>query len=380
MTGVSDVPSHLDSGPRGIYARLPMSVSLPVFGPDDTPTTPPPAAPAEARREGQLRDAHGRVIKDLRLSVTDRCNYRCVYCMDPGFRYMPKRSLLSFEEYVRVVRACRDLGVSKLRLTGGEPTLYADLTRLIEEVGTMGFDDIALTTNGSLFARMPLKAWREAGLTRVTFSLDSLRPDRVAAMTRTRSTADSVINAIHLAREAGLGPIKLNAVVMRGVNDDEVADFASFAREHEVDYRLIEFMPLDSSRAWNRETVVTAADMLEAITARHELVPETRADPHQPATGYRFADGSPGRVGIIAPVSRPFCGACSRLRITADGKVRPCLFSHDEWDLRPVLRGERPDSDVAQFIADSMWTKQAGHGINAPEFVQPDRTMSAIGG
>ena len=358
-----------------------MSIGLPILRPDvaDAGQTPPPA-PANARRPAGLIDSHGRTIRDLRLSVTDRCNYRCVYCMDPDFRYMPKRELLSLEEYLTIARVAASLGIRKLRITGGEPTLYQRLDDLIAGVGAMGFDDVAMTTNGSLLDRMPLERWRRDGLDRLTLSLDSMRPQRVAEITRTAAAPQTVIDAIRLGKAAGFDPIKVNTVVMRGVNDDELADFADFAREHAIELRLIEFMPLDSSKAWTRENVVTADEMLAAIGRRHELVAVENPDPAGTSLNFRFADGAPGRIGIIASVSRPFCGACSRLRITADGKVRPCLFSHKEWDLRALLRDGAADDDIRDFLVDSMWTKQAGHGIGSAEFTAPARTMSAIGG
>lgn len=357
------------------------TIGLPILRPDaaDVGRTPP-AAPDDARRPGRLVDSHGRTIRDLRLSVTDRCNYRCVYCMDPDFKYMPKQELLSLEEYLTIARVAASLGIRKLRITGGEPTLYARLNDLIAGVGSLGFDDVAMTTNGSLLDRMPLERWRRDGLDRLTLSLDSLRPERVVEITRSAASPQAVIAAIRLAKAAGFDPIKVNAVVMRGYNDDELADFADFARANEIDMRLIEFMPLDSSKAWTRENVVTADEMLDAIGRRHELVPLESRDPASTSLNFRFADGAPGRIGIIASVSRPFCGACSRLRVTADGKVRPCLFSHEEWDLRASLRRGAGDRELADFIADSMWTKQAGHGIGSAQFTAPARTMSAIGG
>lgn len=351
---------------------------LPVI---NQPASPPPEAPARAARDGRLYDSHGRVITDLRLSITDRCNYRCVYCMDPAHRYMPKRELLSVDEYVAVAGACRALGITKLRVTGGEPTLHPDFDTLLERLGRVGFADIALTTNGSRFDLDAAGRWREAGLRRITLSLDSLRPDRVQAITRTASTPATVIRAIHAAHAAGLRPVKVNAVVMRGVNDDEVADFADFAREHAVDMRFIEWMPLDSGHTWKRGAVVSADEMLRAIETRHALIPVDAHDPHATALEFTFADGAPGRIGIIASVTRAFCGACSRMRITADGKVRPCLFSHAEYDLRPLLRSpERTPAALHRFIVDAMWTKQPGHGIDTESFTQPTRTMSAIGG
>jgi GTP 3',8-cyclase len=352
----------------------------------------PPAASSLAGQAGpdRLIDSHGRTIRDLRLSITDRCNYRCIYCMDPDFRYMPKRELLRLEEYIAAARACVSLGVDKLRITGGEPTLYPDLLPLIRSLSALtGVRDLAMTTNGSLMDDDAAMSWREAGLRRVTLSLDSVRSDRIGRITRSSATVDRTITAIRAAHRAGLTPVKVNAVIMRGVNDDEVAGpggFADFAREHDVHVRLIEFMPLDSSRSWRREDVVTADEMLNHISERHALTPVNGDRADTTSLNYRFADAAPGSIGIIAPVSRPFCGACSRLRITADGKVRPCLFSRDEWDLRPLLRvprhphGRADDDAIRRFLVDAVWTKQAGHGISSPQFVQPKRTMSAIGG
>lgn len=305
--------------------------------------------------------------------------------MDPDFRYMPKQQLLTLEEYLAVARVCLGVGITKIRITGGEPTLYPRINQLIHELGQMNVPDLAITTNGSMLAKMPLDQWKRDGLRRITFSLDSLRPERVQAITRTASTPQTIMSAIKLAKAAGFDPIKVNAVIMRGVNDDELADFADFALEHDIDMRLIEFMPLDSSRAWDRSQVVSAEEMLKAIGSRHDLVPIEDDDPASTSINFRFEisdlrTSSHARIGIIAPVSRPFCGACSRLRVTADGKVRPCLFSLTEWDLKPLLRRGAGDDEVRRFLVNSMWTKQAGHGIGSKTFIQPSRTMSAIGG
>jgi len=364
------LPIITASGPSG----------APAPAPGLGPAPPPPPAPSHSRRDANLHDSHGRIIRDLRLSITDRCNYRCIYCMDPDFRYMPKRELLDLDEYLALARVCLGLGIEKVRITGGEPTMYPQLNELIDALGAIGVPDLAITTNGALLERFPLRRWREAGLHRITMSLDSLRPDTVRSITRSKTGPETVVHAIDMARAAGFDPIKINAVVMRGINDSELADFADFAREHDIDMRLIEFMPLDSSHAWDRGKVVGADEMIEAISARHGLSPLGDEDPHSTSMNFTFADGGPGRIGIIAPVTRPFCGACSRLRITADGKVRPCLFSHVEWDIRPVLRNGGTDEDLRDFIRDSMWTKQAGHGIGQAGFHQPPRTMSAIGG
>jgi GTP 3',8-cyclase len=362
-----------------LASHIHMSIALPVISRLNANTVPP-TAPAVVRDGSRLVDAYGRKIRDVRLSVTDRCNYRCIYCMDPDFRYMPKRELLTLDEYLRLVRVLITLGVEKLRITGGEPTLYPDLLPLIRGVGELPLKDVAMTTNGSLMSEHSARTWRDAGLKRITLSLDSTRSERIASITRTKTSLEKTITAIHAAHAAGLRPVKVNAVVMRGVNDDEMPDFAAFASEHDVDMRLIEFMPLDSSRKWSRKDVVTAAEMLEAIRARYELTPVADDAPDSTSMNFTFADGAPGRIGIIAPVTRPFCGECSRLRITADGKVRPCLFSHQEWDVRGLLRDGASDEELARAIIDAVWTKQRGHGIGSDSFIQPQRTMSSIGG
>jgi len=244
----------------------------------------------------------------------------------------------------------------------------------------MPIDDIALTTNGSMMDRRRANEWRQLGLTRITFSLDTVDPEKMREMTRSRTGLETVIRSIDAAHGAGLGPVKVNCVVIRGVNDAGVADMAELARQHDVHMRFIEFMPLDSGHTWNRSHVVSADEVLARIGARYELEPIDSGDPHSTSMNYRFADGAPGRIGVVAPVTRTFCGACSRLRITADGKIRPCLFSHDEWDIRPLLRKGADDSALRDYIIDAVWTKQAGHGIDSEDFVQPQRTMSAIGG
>ena len=356
-----------------------MSTALPVLRPDLQPPRPP-RAPERARRPGHLLDSHGRRIQDARISLTDRCNFRCVYCMEPDDRFLPKMELLDLDEYTRLVDVLIELGIRTIRLTGGEPTLYPQLDELIELIGRKGLDDLAMTTNGSLLDPDRLSHWRRSGLRRLTFSLDTLREDRMAEITRSRTTVQQVLDAIEQARNAGFPRPKVNAVVIRGINDDEVADFAELARQRDLDMRFIEFMPLDSNRAWNRGHVVDADEMLDAIRDRYELRSDSTAGPHSTSMNWTFADGAPGRIGMIAPVSRPFCGACNRLRITAEGRVRPCLFSHEEWDIRSLLRDGSDDESIAAAIVDMAWTKQAGHGIDRSDFIQPERTMSAIGG
>ncbi|MFO0860283.1 MAG: GTP 3',8-cyclase MoaA [Phycisphaerales bacterium] len=354
--------------------------------PDAPPAAPvaPPPAPEGWRRTESLRDSHGRAIRDLRLSVTDRCNFRCVYCMDPDVRFFPREQLLSVEELVRVARIARSLGIRRLRLTGGEPTLRPELDEIIERIGGLEFEDLSMTTNGSLIEPARLRLWKASGLTRLTFSLDSAREETFAALTRSRSTAGAVLRTIAEARDAGLGPVKVNAVVIRGRNQDQVPLLAELAARHGFEMRFIEFMPLDSGHAWNRELLVPAAEILTTLSQAGSLTPLDRQRPSETAENFEFrphaADQLHARIGIIAPVTRSFCGSCSRLRITADGKVRPCLFSLREFDIRALLRAPATDDTLKQFLVDATWTKQAGHGITSPDFEQPARPMSAIGG
>ncbi|GAB4384821.1 MAG: GTP 3',8-cyclase MoaA [Phycisphaerales bacterium] len=329
----------------------------------------------------ELRDAYGRVIADLRISITDRCNFRCVYCMDPDVRFKRKTELLTDAEITRLVRICRGLGVRRVRLTGGEPTVHPTLVDLLADLAAVGLDDLSMTSNGSVLSERDLARCRRAGLHRLTVSLDSLRANRFAAMTRSNATPQRVIETVQAAKRVGLEPVRINAVIIRGFNDDEIADLADLARRLDVDVRLIEYMPLDSGRRWDLARVVTADEMIERVSAAFALEPIGRERTSSPATRFRFADGAPGRLGIIASVTRAFCGACSRLRITADGMVMPCLFSTDEYDVRAVLRNPHAsDDDVARFLAAATWRKQAGHGMHEADFHQPLRPMSAIGG
>ncbi|MBL8745745.1 MAG: GTP 3',8-cyclase MoaA [Phycisphaerae bacterium] len=325
-------------------------------------------------------DSHGRTIRDLRISITDRCNFRCVYCMEPDVLFSPRESLLTLWEIIRVARIAENLGVRKIRLTGGEPTLHPELTEIIAGIrGSTGVE-IALITNASRLSRASLRTWKHAGLARVTISIDSLRADRFARLTRSASSPEEVLAGVEACLAEGLTPLKLNAVLIRGFNDDEAADLATLARRFAIEMRFIEYMPLDSAHAWDASKWVSAAESRRAIEARFPLVACGDDESSSTARTFAFADGAPGRIGFIAPVSSPFCGACSRLRLTADGKVRPCLFSTTEWDLLPLLRGSACDEDIADFLIDATWTKQPGHGIATPEFRQPPRPMSAIGG
>ena len=298
--------------------------------------------------------------------------------MDPDVKYIPKMQLLSLDEYIRLAKIAQSLGITKLRITGGEPTLYPHLQELLESIGSMGFDDIALTTNGSRITRSHAMRWKDAGLNRVTVSLDTLLPMRKDAITRSHTTLKDVIAAIDTLRDVGLTPVKVNAVIMRGVNDDEVADFAQFAKDHEVDMRLIEFMALDAGKKWQRSEVVSAKEMLERIQQEHTLIKEVDAT-SSTSMNYRFPN-SKGRIGFIASVTESFCGACDRLRIMADGIVRPCLFSDDEWSIRSLLRSGANDEILREFLVDAAWAKSAGHGMARDDFKRPEKTMSRIGG
>jgi GTP 3',8-cyclase len=325
----------------------------------------------------QLRDGHGRVIGDLRLSVTDRCNFRCQYCMPAeGLPWLERSEVLTFEELERIVALLASMGVRHLRLTGGEPLVRRDFPRLAAMLAPH-VDDLAITTNGFLLER-DAAALVDAGVQRFNVSIDSLQRDRFFEMTR-RDALPRVLRGLDaLAAVAGARTIKINAVGMRGFTEDEVLPFARFAREHPYEVRFIEFMPLDADHAWDMDKVLTGAEIRAAIEAVYPLEPEPR-EPHATARTYHFADGR-GRIGFINPVSEPFCGDCDRIRLTADGKLRTCLFSLGETDLRAPLRAGATDDDVERIVRDAVWRKELKHRVNEPGFVQPARTMSAIGG
>jgi cyclic pyranopterin phosphate synthase len=324
-------------------------------------------------------DRFGRVATDLRVSVTDRCHFRCVYCMPAeGVRWLPRSEILTYEEIARLVRIFVGMGVRTVRLTGGEPLVRRDLPELVRLIRAVAPEiDLSLTTNGSLLAEL---AWplARAGLDRVNVSVDSLLRHRFAEMTR-RDALDRVLAGLRAAEAAGLTPIKLNCVVLQGTNDDEVADLAAFARATGYEVRFIEYMPLDAGRAWERARVVPSREVLARIAARYPLVPEEQTGP-APARTFRFADGAPGRIGVISSVTEPFCDACDRMRITADGQFRTCLFALEETDLRSPLRAGAPDAEIERLVRQAMWGKWAGHRINHPDFAPPTRPMSAIGG
>lgn len=328
-----------------------------------------------------LSDKYGRTIRDLRLSLTDRCNFRCFYCLPSGKPALARKdTILSFEEIFHISRIFVSLGIEKIRLTGGEPLIRRDVPLLVEKLSALKpkLKDIALTTNGFDFPRYA-QALKDAGLDRVTLSLDSLQRERFAEITGV-DALDRALAAIDAAKEFGFEPVKVNAVIVRGRNDDELADFARFAREKSITMRFIEFMPLDSDQNWTREAMVSGAEMRDRI---NEVFPLTLKETKRGAGTswkYTFADGSPGEIGIIAPVTDMFCGQCSRVRLTADGQIRTCLFSVKEHDLRSLIRSGAGDEEIAAFIESCVYQKEAGHNINDKDFVQPSRTMSFIGG
>ena len=353
---------------------------------------------------GPLADSFGRVMRDLRVSVTDRCNFRCLYCLPeteeaanfyrskfdalnnprpaaltPITReWKPKSHILSFEEITRVVRVAVGLGIEKVRLTGGEPLVRHGIERLVAMLAPMpGITDLAMTTNGFLFPQRA-DALKAAGLRRISFSLDSLDADNFKKITG-RDGLRELLTSIQKAKELRLEPVKINAVMIRGINDHELEALAQFAHDQSVSFRFIEFMPLDSSRAWLKEMVVPSREILARLQTRFDLRPVVSANKSETAKRWTFADGR-GEIGIIAPVTEPFCGHCNRLRLTADGKIRTCLFSLVEHDLKPLLRGGGTEAELDARLREIVGLKEERHHIGEPGFVQPERTMSCIGG
>jgi len=326
-----------------------------------------------------LRDGHGREIGDLRVSVTDRCNFRCQYCMPAeGLPWLERDDILTFEEIVRIVGVFAAMGVSDVRLTGGEPLIRRDFPTLAAMLARVeGVRDLSVTTNGFLLARDAERLVR-AGINRFNVSVDSLQRDRFYQLTR-RDALDKVLHGIDvLASFPEAHPIKINAVAIRGFTELEVLPFAQLARSTPYEVRFIEFMPLDADHAWSPDQVLTGAEIRAAIEEVHPLEPEPR-EPSATARVYRFADGR-GRIGFINPVSEPFCSDCNRVRLTADGRLRTCLFSLRETDLRMPMRQGATDAELEQLIRDAVWRKELKHHVGEPGFVQPARTMSAIGG
>jgi cyclic pyranopterin phosphate synthase len=326
-----------------------------------------------------LSDGHGRRIGDVRISITDRCNFRCQYCMPAeGLPWLDRAGVLTFEEIERLVRILSQLGVGDVRLTGGEPLVRREFPRLVEMLAAIpDVHDLSVTTNGFLLER-DAEALVKAGVNRFNVSIDSLQRDRFFEMTR-RDALPQVLRGLEaLAAFPEAHPIKVNAVALRGFTEQEAIPFAEFARQHPYEVRFIEFMPLDADHSWSREQVLTGDEVRAAIHAVHPLEPEPR-EPSATARVYRFADGQ-GRIGFINPVSEPFCGDCNRIRITADGHLRTCLFSLNETSLRDPMRAGASDAELVQTIRDAVWAKELKHHVNDPGFVQPARSMSAIGG
>jgi cyclic pyranopterin phosphate synthase len=327
----------------------------------------------------RLRDGHGRLIGDLRVSVTDRCNFRCQYCMPAeGLPWLERAELLRFEEITRIVSVFAAMGVGDVRLTGGEPLVRRDFPRLVSLLrGVPGIEELSLTTNGFLLGR-DAAALVAAGVDRFNVSVDSLQRDRFYQLTRRDALAQVLEGLELLATFPEAHPIKVNAVAMRGFTEEEVLPFARLARSTSYEVRFIEFMPLDADRAWTRSQVLTGEEIRAAIEAVYPLVAEPR-EPSATARVYRFAD-SDGRIGFINPVSEPFCADCNRVRLTADGRLRTCLFSLNETDLRGPVREGASDGELAQIIRDAVWRKELKHHVGEPGFIQPARSMSAIGG
>jgi cyclic pyranopterin phosphate synthase len=328
---------------------------------------------------GPIVDSFGRVHTNLRISVTDRCNIRCFYCMpDNDVQFKPREELLSFEEIARFARVASRLGVDRLRITGGEPLVREDLPTLIRRLGDIpGIRDIALTTNGILLDKYA-ESLKAAGLQRVNISLDTMHESTFRQIAR-RDGLDRVLDGIAAAQRVGFEKIRLNAIAIQGLTEPEIVPLAEFSRQRNLELRFIEFMPLDADGQWQSDQVLSGQRIRAILEAAFgDLVPVQREDPSQPAIDYRFADQG-GRIGFINPVTQPFCSDCNRLRLTSEGQVRNCLFSVEEWDARKLMRGDADDDQLAQLLLDSVAAKLAGHGINTDQFVKPQRAMYQMG-
>jgi cyclic pyranopterin phosphate synthase len=327
-----------------------------------------------------LIDTHGRVARDLRVSLTDRCNLRCSYCMPAeGLDWLPSPELLTDDEVVRLVTVAVRMGVHEVRFTGGEPLLRKGLVDIVGRVHALDpRPHLSLTTNGIGLARTA-SALKAAGLDRVNVSLDTLDRDRFVALAK-RDRLEDVLAGLAAAAEAGLAPVKVNALLMRGVNEDEAPALLRWCLERGYEMRFIEHMPLDAQHAWDRSSMVTGAEILASLRTEFELEPEPEDLRGSAPAQTWLVDGGPGRVGVIGSVTEPFCGACDRVRLTADGQIRNCLFATTETDLRGALRSGADDEELARLLSSAVWAKKAGHGIDDPLFLQPVRPMSAIGG
>ncbi|HIE52469.1 MAG TPA: GTP 3',8-cyclase MoaA [Armatimonadetes bacterium] len=377
---VADALEHLGISPQVASARLingrPAALEVVLHEGDVLSLIPPLAGGAAT--EG-LIDRFGRSLSSLRLSVTDRCNFRCLYCMpEEGVKWLPRTEILTFEELARIARIFVRLGVTKIRLTGGEPLVRKDLPVLVRMLsGIEGLQDLALTTNGFLL-RKHARSLKEAGLRRLNVSLDTLDPEKFARLTRRRGL-EEVLAGLEEAERVGFWPLKINTVALRGVTDGEILAFAELARRKPYQVRFIEYMPLDAGNFWEWNKVLTGQEILAIIKAVYPLEPVSEEGAMTPARRYRFVDGR-GEIGIIASVTQPFCDHCDRLRVTADGKLRTCLFAVAETDLRTPLRGGATDEEIANLIREAVWHKEAGHKIKCTNFTPPLRCMSQIGG
>jgi cyclic pyranopterin phosphate synthase len=344
-----------------------------------TPAASPLPASGDRRRlPEQLIDQYGRIVKNIRLSITDRCNFRCVYCMPEEMEFFPREEILTYEELVHLAQLCTRMGIEKIRLTGGEPLVRRNVSTLVRALKALpGLRDLSLTTNGVYLAQLADELY-DAGLRRLNVSLDSLDREKFARVTR-RDFLDRVLAGLDAAERAGFSPIKLNAVAMRDFSEEELLDFARLARERSFQVRFIEFMPLDGDNMWERKRILTGREIVERISAVFPLERAQHAPCSDPATRYRFVDGK-GEIGIIASVTEPFCGSCDRIRLTPDGKLRTCLFALEEFDLKAPLRAGATDVELGWLIADAVHRKGPGHMINSAEFIRPARTMSQIGG
>jgi cyclic pyranopterin phosphate synthase len=326
----------------------------------------------------RLVDSLGRVINSLRISVTDRCNLRCTYCMPEEVEFMQRGLLLSYEEITRFVKIVAPLGITKLRITGGEPLIRKDLPELIRQLNAIeGINDIGMTTNG-FFLKEHAQSLKDAGLHRVNVSLDTLVKEKFVEITR-RDAIQNVLDGIRAAGEVGFRPIKINAVAIRGFTDEEIPGFAELARNHGHQVRFIEFMPLDADDIWENQKVLPGREIIERIDAIYPIEPVNNSR-KEPATLYRFKDGIGGDIGIIPSVTEPFCDHCNRIRITSDGKLRTCLFSISETDIRSLLRADVGNEAIAQQVVEAVHNKEPGHKINQPDFIKPQRAMFSIGG
>ncbi len=351
---------------------------------DNSPVVPELSARGELLPDTRLKDKYGRTITDLRVSVTDRCNYKCIYCRtgNQGAQFAE----LPIDDYLRIIKVFIGLGIEKVRLTGGEPLLRKNLVSMVARLsqlrtafGSSGEPlDLAITTNGHLLAELA-PSLKAAGLTRVTVSMDAVDPATFARITRVPGSFEQVLAGVRAAQRAGLGPVKINCVLLRGFNDNQIVDFARFSRDEGVIVRFIEFMPLEEDRLWTPEVVVPLEEVVERLNSFRPLVPLPANNPSETARRYTFDDGL-GEIGIIAPVSQAFCGACSRIRLTSDGKIRTCLFSQFDHDLYGVLARGGSDEDLAAFIQMTVSKKEARHHIGEPGFLKPSRSMVHIGG